>query len=467
MGFVFQRGIPLEHSRHYSLACGTNWELLMAQNISFQEAAALAKSGDPEAQYALSSVLHQRGQFDESLHWLRLAAAQKMIPAQITLAITLLDGRQCPRDRQQANDLLQPLAATQPQANLLLSELHGFAALESAERETGLRYLMAAGRMGDAGALRQLALLSVCHQRWDMVRPLLDASARRGDAAAAYALACCYTLGLGGPEDGPLAVMIAHSEGARSQYLAKRLDQILRKQNLVSSAAVPPAMAIDWVSLEQSLPQFASDLPLPAAETLHEAPLIRRLPGVIHPLVLDALINLAAPLVQRSQIVDARTGEVRADPTRNSSHVTLGPRQHDHVLEAIELCLSRVSGMPALNAEFLQILRYRQGEEFRPHVDYFNESGAGAYRSLADGGQRAQTVLTYLNDDYSGGGTHFPQLKLTIKGRRGDMLHFHNLGADGLGHRDSLHAGMPVIDGEKWLLSQWIRSEGYPARVAW
>jgi prolyl 4-hydroxylase len=438
----------------------------MAQNISFQEAAALAKSGNPDAQYALSSVLHQRGQFDESLRWLRLAAAQKMIPAQITLAITLLDGRQCPRDRQQANDLLQPLAATQIQANLLLSELHGFAALELCDRETGLRYLVAAARMGDAGALRQLALLSVCHQRLEMVRPLLDAAARGGDGAAAYALACCYAEGIGGSEEAPLAVTISRGEAARSQYLARRLDQTLRKQSF-GAFAVPPTLTIDWESVEQALPQLASDLPLPAAESLHEAPLIRRLPGVIHPLVLDALINLAAPLVQRSQIVDARTGEVRADPARNSSHVTLGPRQHDHVLETVELCLSRVSGMPALNAEFLQILRYRQGEEFRPHVDYFNESGASAYRSLADGGQRAQTVLTYLNDDYSGGSTLFPQLKLNIKGRRGDMLHFHNLGADGLGHRDSLHAGMPVTDGEKWLLSQWIRSERYPARVAW
>ena len=153
----------------------------MTQSISFQEAAALAKSGNADAQYALSSVLHQRGQFDESLHWLRLAAAQKLIPAQITLATLLMDGRQCPRDRQQAIDLLQPLAATQVKANLLLSELYGFAALEVADYETGLRYLFAAARMGEAGALRQLALLSVCHQHWDLLRPLLDASARRGD----------------------------------------------------------------------------------------------------------------------------------------------------------------------------------------------------------------------------------------------------------------------------------------------
>ena len=104
----------------------------------------------------------------------------------------------------------------------------------------------------------------------------------------------------------------------------------------------------------------------------------------------------------------------------------------------------------------------------KPGVSHvMNESGAGAYQSLADGGQRAQTVLLYLNDDYSGGSTCFPKLHLDIKGHRGDLLQFHNLGADGLGHRDSLHAGMPVMAGEKWLLSLWIRSESYPARIAW
>src|SRR5258708_8502386 len=130
----------------------------MAQSISLQEAAALAKSGDAEAQYALSSVLHQRGQFEESLHWLRLAAAQKLTPARVTLATFLMDGRQCPRDRQQAIELLQPLAATQVQANLLLSELHGFAALADGreERETGLRFLLAPARLVDASALRHV-----------------------------------------------------------------------------------------------------------------------------------------------------------------------------------------------------------------------------------------------------------------------------------------------------------------------
>jgi prolyl 4-hydroxylase len=276
-------------------------------------------------------------------------------------------------------------------------------------------------------------MLGVCHRRWDLVRPLLDAAARHGDAGAAFALAGPHAEGIGGVEG-----------------IGGSAPQVL-----------------DWPSVEQALPVLAGDLPLPAALTLSQSPLIRRLPGLIHPLVLDMIVNVAAPLVRRSQIVDARTGDVRADPMRNSSHVTLGPRQHDHVLEALERCIGRVGGTPPLNGEFLQILRYRAGEEFRPHVDYFNDGGAGTHRSLADGGQRVQTALLYLNDGYRGGGTCFPRLELTVEPRRGDLLHFHNVGADGRGHQDSLHAGMPVTSGEKWLLSQWIRSERYPPRVTW
>ncbi len=439
----------------------------MARNLSTEEAVSLARSGDAEAQYALSSLLHERGRYEESLHWLRLAAAQGLIPARTTLAILLMGGRHCPRDLRQARDLLEPLAPTETQANLLLAELYGFAPLGIGDRETGLRYLAAAARLGEAGALRQLALLGVCHGRWDLVRPLLDAAARRGDGCAAYALACCYADGIGGAQDPVLAARMCGSEAARSQYLAQRWVQSLRAGSRTSSGTEPPAPSIDWPSLERALPQLAADIVLPEAEILHDAPLVRKYPRAIHQLVLDTIINLAAPLVRPSQIVDARTGEARTDPMRTSSHVTLSPRQHDHVLEALERCISRLCGLPPLNGEFLQILRYRRGEQFKPHVDYFNESGAGAYRSLADGGQRVQTVLLYLNDGYGGGRTYFPKLQLEIESTRGDMLHFHNVGPDGRGHRDTLHAGLPVTAGEKWLLSQWLRSESYPPRLEW
>src|SRR6202011_5568832 len=135
-----------------------------------------------------------------------------------------------------------PLLASQVQASLLLSELYGFAALGGVDRETALRFLLGAARMGDAGALRQLALLGACHQRWDLVRPLLDASARRGDGAAAYAAARCYADGIGGARDPPLAVAISGSGAVRSQYLVQRLDQTLHTQKVVASASKAPVL---------------------------------------------------------------------------------------------------------------------------------------------------------------------------------------------------------------------------------
>jgi hypothetical protein len=57
--------------------------------------------------------------------------------------------------------------------------------------------------------------------------------------------------------------------------------------------------------------------------------------------------------------------------------------------------------------------------------------------------------------------------RIEVRGEPGDLLHFHNLRADGIGDRATLHAGMPVIAGEKWLLSQWLRTQPYPARTAW
>jgi hypothetical protein len=72
-------------------------------------------------------------------------------------------------------------------------------------------------------------------------------------------------------------------------------------------------------------------------------------------------------------------------------------------------------------------------------------------------GQRALTVLIYLNDDYAGGDTAFPMLGRSFKGRKGDALIFWNLAQDGAPDGRTLHIGTAPTKGEKWLFSQWIR----------
>jgi prolyl 4-hydroxylase len=397
----------------------------MESRIPFREALARAQSGDPAAQYAMSSMLYEHGRFEECFHWLRLAAT-RLSAARVTLATFLIDGRRLPRDRQQAADLLQPLAAADIEANLLLSELHGFAALGGTDRNAGLSFLLGAARQGHHGALRQLGLLCVCHRLSKLAGPLLAAAALGERAVGEPSIA---------------------SQGADDSEAAD-------------------CGPVDWPSLQEAIPQLAADISLPRPEVLNEAPLIRRFTDVIPSHLLQLMIRLATPLVQPSRIADPDSREERADPRRNSSNVTFGPRQHDHVLETLERSISRVSGLPVLNHEFLQIIRYRVGEEFRPHVDYLGENAYESHESAAERGQRSQTVLLYLNDGYTGGETIFPRLRIEVKGRAGDLLHFHNLDDRGVGHRDSLHAGKVVLAGEKWIMSQWIRTRSYADRVA-
>jgi prolyl 4-hydroxylase len=79
-------------------------------------------------------------------------------------------------------------------------------------------------------------------------------------------------------------------------------------------------------------------------------------------------------------------------------------------------------------------------------------------------GQRIKTCLVYLNDDLEGGETDFPRLKIRFRGHTGEALIFDNVTSAGTGDMNTMHTGLPPTRGEKWLLSQWIRSK--PQQVA-
>ena len=88
---------------------------------------------------------------------------------------------------------------------------------------------------------------------------------------------------------------------------------------------------------------------------------------------------------------------------------------------------------------------------------------AGVVDALGEGveglqvGQRVATVLVYLNEDYEGGETDFPELGLRHRGAKGDALAFFSVDAAGAPDPRTRHAGRPPASGEKWVLSQFIR----------
>ena len=118
--------------------------------------------------------------------------------------------------------------------------------------------------------------------------------------------------------------------------------------------------------------------------------------------------------------------------------------------------------MPIRNAEQYQLVYYKKGTEYKPHFDSFDYETEDGKKNWEPGGQRMITVIAYLNDVEEGGETGFPELGINIPPKKGDAVVFHNtMTNDAHIHPKinpkSLHGGMPVIKGEKWMVNLWFR----------
>jgi prolyl 4-hydroxylase len=163
------------------------------------------------------------------------------------------------------------------------------------------------------------------------------------------------------------------------------------------------------------------------------------------------LIEAAEPMLQPSVVADPATGRMVAHPVRTSDAAMFGVHSEDLVVNALNRRIAALSGTRLDQGEPLQVLRYRPGAEYKPHLDALP----------AESNQRILTVLVYLSDDYQGGETHFPGTGLSFRGRSGDALLFRNAGADGRADPLALHAGLPVVSGTKYLASRWIRADRF------
>lgn len=160
-----------------------------------------------------------------------------------------------------------------------------------------------------------------------------------------------------------------------------------------------------------------------------------------------------------STVVDEASGAAIPHPERTSAGVMF-QRAETPLVARIEQRLANLTQWPRENGEGLQILRYRKGQEYRPHFDSF-PGGAGGGRHTARGGQRVNTVLVYLKSPLRGGGTCFPEAGLTLCPPPGSAILFRNVDAAGARAPTSLHAGLPVVEGEKVVLTYWQRADAF------
>ncbi|MCE2916224.1 MAG: 2OG-Fe(II) oxygenase [Rubrivivax sp.] len=176
--------------------------------------------------------------------------------------------------------------------------------------------------------------------------------------------------------------------------------------------------------------------------------------GLLSDAECDGLIEQARPRLARSETVDTRTGDSEVNVARTSDGMFF-ERGESPLIQRIERRISLLLGWPVLHGEGLQILHYRPGAEYKPHHDYFDPAHSGTPRILQRGGQRVGTLVMYLNTPEAGGATTFPDVGLEVAPVRGNAVFFSYDRA----HPDTrtLHGGAPVVAGEKWVATKWLR----------
>lgn len=180
-------------------------------------------------------------------------------------------------------------------------------------------------------------------------------------------------------------------------------------------------------------------------------------PGFITPEECDALIEFAKKKgLVKSELYEG-TKDVVDNSTRLSEQTWLADNDHP-VVKSISDKVSKIVGLPVQNFEMLQVLHYGKGGKYDPHFDACEEKEKGFCDRMNIGGPRLKTFIIYLNDDYEGGGTHFPKINYTVIPKKGKAVLFENVDANHVIIPEALHGGQPVLNGEKWIANKWIHA---------
>ncbi len=131
----------------------------------------------------------------------------------------------------------------------------------------------------------------------------------------------------------------------------------------------------------------------------------------------------------------------------------------DPLAAAVTQRIADFLGLDAAHCEPLQGQRYAEGQEFKAHTDTFTPGGLGYIEHCAVSGQRTWTGMIYLNQPEAGGATRFRKLDKTFQPEPGKLLAWNNLLPTRLPNPLTLHQGMPVRRGVKYIITAWFREK--------
>ena len=170
----------------------------------------------------------------------------------------------------------------------------------------------------------------------------------------------------------------------------------------------------------------------------------------------DLLVEAASPKLEPSVVVDDATGGQKEHAGRVGMGMSFSVGENE-LVQRIESRIAELLAMPIEHGEPIQVLFYKMTGQYKPHYDFFAEETVKRQSYQDQGGQRVLTVIMYLNDVDSGGETIFPDINLSVTPKKGSVIYFSYLNSLGQTDESTLHGGAPVVAGEKWIATKWIR----------
>ncbi|MEN2788274.1 2OG-Fe(II) oxygenase [Sphingomonas oligophenolica] len=130
---------------------------------------------------------------------------------------------------------------------------------------------------------------------------------------------------------------------------------------------------------------------------------------------------------------------------------------NDPVVAEVEAMITGFTGLDPVHGEPMQGQRYAVGQEFKGHTDYFEPAGVDYERYCGVAGNRTWTVMIYLNEPEAGGATRFKTIDKIVQPETGKLLAWNNRRPDGSLNPATIHQGMKVRSGVKYVITKWFR----------
>jgi len=374
--------------------------------------------------------------------------------------------------------------ALHPAACFNLGIVHLFSLSNPVDKNRGIALVKQAAKLGHGGAYYQLAMLELSKPAkepdWQYANECLRKSAELAHPTALRSLAIHWSRSSNSEILALSTLCLEHAAMAGdivslALLMQRLLDGFGCEKNTLRASAIntllvqtalpidpPTASADPHFAQPANLPDLP-ELPAPALENdlwLPELQMISESPwiGIAESVLTEEECNLVryigGPHLKPS-VTATPDGQRVQLQLRTSFDMVFEEMLEDISLMLIQRRMAAAVDTTPAYSEYMQLLRYQNAQEYRPHRDYLPP---GLITPLEQGGagQRESTVIVYLNNVADGGETEFIELGRKITPKAGRILAFKNLRADGTPDTATLHAGLPVNDGTKWISTLWI-----------